>query len=211
MSFTTGKSQLIEASTLGQVVTSWFISAIFLGEGMPMRSFADERMLDLMWLSWASTVFVCWLHSALLDDDSVGRWFEAGLWVIGDDVCSEILEHGVSSESRWNSSSTPVIVASGDNAIHWTPVTIAWKELSYDDAELGGAQLLWVELCIEGSSSSVVAKSRAPAASASWAWACWTVCADRTSRSWCSCWTHSVVTGRSEWGSIQGRSARGPS
>ena len=56
--FTTGKSQLIEASALCQVVTSWFISAIFLGEEMPMSSFADERMLDSMWLSWASTVFV---------------------------------------------------------------------------------------------------------------------------------------------------------
>ena len=92
----------------------------------------------------------------------------------------------------WNSSSTPVIVASGDNAICWTPAMIAWKELSYDDAELGGARLLWVELCIAESSSSVVAKSRAPAASASWAWACWTVCADRTSWSWRSHWTCSV-------------------
>ena len=99
--FTTGKSQLIEASTLCQVVTSWFISVIFSGEGMPMRSFVDERMLDSMWLSWASTVFVCWLHSALLDDDSVGRWLKAGLWLIGDDVCSEILECGVSSKSQW--------------------------------------------------------------------------------------------------------------
>ena len=187
--FTTGKSRLIEASALCQVVTSWFISVIFSGEGMPMRSFADERMLNLMWLSLASTVFVCWLHSALLDDDLVGCWLEAGLWLIGDYVCSEILEHGVSSKSQWNSSSTPVIVASGDNAIRWTPVTIALKELSYDDAELGGAWLLWVELCIEGLSSSVVTKSRAPAASASQAWACWTVHADRTSWSWHSRWT----------------------
>ena len=199
--FMTGKSHLVEASALCQVLTSWFILGIFSGEGIPRRSLADERMLDLMWLTWASIVWVCWLCSALLDDNLVGHWLEAGLWLTGNNVGSKILECGVTSESRWNSSPTTVIIASDDNEICCTLATIAWKELSSDDAESGGAQLLQVALCIEGSSSSVVAKNRALAASASWAWACWTAWADWTFQSrhsyWmCSIW---VCSWYSEW------------
>ena len=164
--FTTGMLRLIEVRALCQALTSCFISEIFSGEGMHMSSFADERIPDSMWLSWASAVFVCWLRSALLDA-WLDCWSEAELWLIGDNVGDEISERGVSSKSWWNSSSTPVKLASGDNPIHWTPAMMAWMEPSSDDAESGGAPLLWVvKLNIEGSSNSVVVKSCAPAASA---------------------------------------------
>ena len=95
--FTTGKLWLIKVSTLCQVLTSYFISEIFSGEGMHVNSFADERMPDLMWLSWASAIFVCWLCSALLDA-LLGYWLEVGLWLIGKNVGDKISGWGVKWE-----------------------------------------------------------------------------------------------------------------